>query len=643
MRSIKKGILLKIFFSLLILVTQERLVLSVSTQNGITPDVDKLISKSLLHYIYEDRSISEDNCFLKFLFEDSNQNSFLSDWAMHTNWPETVQQYYQVASLNQSKYQYLPAWSKFRSHCWLIVVTVRSSNILTLLNLKSRKFFNVTERIGHPIRDHYVFLSESESLLTSVMSNSLVLDAFSRKVGIFPETNLNRVGYIVEPPYFTGKMISQSHLEIQKVVNNYNGRTLRAAYLQEPPHFYANTDNQPEGPQYMMISEITRLTNHSVSYYRDLWTPGFGRLLSNGSWTGLIGEMVSGRADMATTSAPTLERSPYVDNPRSSYILPLVMSLQSPQAYRDWHALVDPLDPFVWMCTLVTFLITIVAFAIKQVLGSKTKSWRSVWELVLPTYGIFVEQMSPALERSTSKFLLILWVTFSYLIGTAYRSNLVSFLTFMEMEKVPDTFLKLYEDPSYSIILHSVGGLELDLLKNSKNSVFKGIGARMTMDPDAEACLEAAATSKSVCIAWLAFVISVMGEDTDGKFKNIFIPKRWEAFCWVGSVFRKGSIFTGTFSRYVEIMMASSLFNYWEDKTLRKIKSENRRRTEEKKRAAGTSEESSQESQPDTNHSLDVSDIFIVLVLSVGGNLLALLCFIREIFKHNNKLKILRL
>lgn len=588
-------------------------------------DAGKLLTRALFQNINSDEKASGKYCWYKFLLEESLHDSPLIDWNQVREFSEPLQYFYEITnSSNSANHTYISPTARFKSTCWHIVITVKSPK-LKKLNLK----------IGHATLDHYVFLSSSESVLSLVMSSPSVLNSFARKYGIYLDSILSSVGYLTEPPYYTGQLISQSTLEFRKYVNTYNGRKLRAAYLLEPPNFFEDSDSHLDGLQFRLIMEIARITNHSLAFYADLRTPGFGRRLSNGSWTGLVGEMMSGRADMVTTISPTFERLPFMDPSRSTYILPMVMCLQSPQPHRQWHALIDPLTSSVWVGIFVTFILAIGSFTLKELLfGKATESWKSKCaNVILDLQGVFLEQASSL--RDPSKFLLILWIIFSYLLGTAYKSNLVSFLTFLKGDPVPESFTELSENPTYFIILHSVGGHELRLLKDSRNPVFRKIGERIVQDRVAFNCLQTAAQSKTVCIGWQAFLVSAMGEDTEEKLKHLFMPKNWGTWIWVGVAFRKGSIFRDVFDRYIEMVRGSHLLNHWKEMCIQNIKMENRKKAEKKRNQMGESLDEQPKSERDDKdrHVLNISDVFLVFVLSGVGILLAFLCFVSELFQ----------
>lgn len=504
----------------------------------------------------------------------------------------------------------------------------------TVITVQSPRFKSLNFKTGHPTNDHFIFLSKSESLLLTLMSSDSILNGLSRKYGIFLENNLINVGYIVEPPHYTGSVITYSSVNIQKIVNNFNGRQLKVAYISYPPLLYKDENGNFNGVHCLVVAEIAKVTNHSLQLYGDIRSPGFGRQLSNGTWTGLVGELVSRRADIAIIGM-SLERLPFVDFPKSTKIEPFVMCLRNPIGYRPWHALIGRLTPFVWLCLLFTFMTIIVSLKLLGIfVEGKEKKRTSLSAVVLGIFGIFMEQSFPTLEKNTSKCLLIIWIIFSYLIGTAYRSHLVSFLTFTVKDHVPETFDELYEDTSYSVILYSTLGLELNLFKKSKNSAFKGIGDRMFLERNATKCLLNAATSKTVCLGWQSLMTSVFIKDTDGKLNNLHFAKKWGSTTWVGAAFKKDSIFTESFGRYIEILRASALMDFWHEKSIRDLQMENFRKVEEHKKGL-TKQEMTElrihQEENDSRHALNVSVVLIIFVMTIVGILLALICFFIEI------------
>lgn len=615
---------LQVIHSLLIIFSCTQVIVS-STVNG-NKNVGKLLTRKLLENFLIEKNITGMHCWIRFLFEESHTDSILIDWSTIANYGVPLKFFYEVTNPNLTKYIYIPANSKFNSNCWFTVITVKSLNFLSIKTM-----------IGHPTRDHFIFMSKSESLLSNVMSSSYVLNGYSRKYGIFPDAKLNSVGYIVYPPYFTGKVATQSSLKIPQEINIFNGRAMRVAYLQISPYFFGSSNSQLDGMQYILVTVFAARTNQTVIFYDNLKSPGYGRLMNNGAWTGLVGEIVEGRADMAPTLGHNLQRFGILDMAKSSYIEPFVMCLELPKPYRGWHALVDPLTPFVWLCTFFTFILITLIFSVK--ITSQDKCDNKGVQLILSIYGIFMEQSTPVPEKNPSRFLLIIWILFSYWIGTAYKTNLVTFLTFSGTDKIPETFQQLYEDSRYSIMLHSVGGMELNILKESRNPVMQGISSRMTIEKSVLTCLHNAAQSKSACLGWRSYFITAIGQGREDNFKDLFISENWGSFIWAGSVFKKWSILTQPFNRYVEITKAASLWTFWEQRTLQKIKQTNMKVDKDSgsklEKVAPTTSRFIREN--DTNHSLNTSDVLIIFWVAVVGNLLALICFISELINYKYK------
>lgn len=175
----------------------------------------KIVSRALFQAIQVERLVTEKYCLLKLLFEGKfNQGSDLINWGALIHFSEPIEYFYQFANPNLTHYKYVPINARYLSNCWQTVIIMLKTELP-----------NATKRIRHSHQDHHVFLSNSEIFLSQVMSSTHVLNIFSRKYGIFCEENSNTVGYIVDPPYYKGRMITVTSLQFSKVIDNYNGRT----------------------------------------------------------------------------------------------------------------------------------------------------------------------------------------------------------------------------------------------------------------------------------------------------------------------------------------------------------------------------------------------------------------------------------
>lgn len=85
----------------------------------------------------------------------------------------------------------------------------------------------------------------------------------------------------------------------------------------------------------------------------------------------------------------------------------------------------------------------------------------------------------------------IAWLTFTLLISTAYRSKLVTFLAFPNVDPPPDSFEALAKS-SYKIGLQYIKGAAYQVFKNSKNPTYSKIFKRMSLESEDVNCFLAA-------------------------------------------------------------------------------------------------------------------------------------------------------
>src|ERR1051325_4156581 len=90
----------------------------------------------------------------------------------------------------------------------------------------------------------------------------------------------------------------------------------------------------------------------------------------------------------------------------------------------------------------------------------------------------------------------IFWLLFALLIGTAYRSKLVTFLAFPDIEEPPKTFEEL-ANSNYHIGLQYIKGAAYQVFKNSKNPTYVKIFQRMSLEESDVECFLSAGISTS--------------------------------------------------------------------------------------------------------------------------------------------------
>ncbi|KAF8773254.1 Glutamate receptor ionotropic like protein [Argiope bruennichi] len=94
----------------------------------------------------------------------------------------------------------------------------------------------------------------------------------------------------------------------------------------------------------------------------------WGRRLPNGTWTGMIGEVQKGEADIAFNEIIiNKQRASVVDFSKPYSTDEMAFALTKPEAVPTAMALIHPFDSTIWILTIITFFYSAVLFSILSV------------------------------------------------------------------------------------------------------------------------------------------------------------------------------------------------------------------------------------------------------------------------------------
>lgn len=118
-----------------------------------------------------------------------------------------------------------------------------------------------------------------------------------------------------------------------------------------------------EGVHAIFLNEISKRCNFSILFTHDPKTPGYGSLQKDGTWTGVIGELVEERADIAPAMIPRVERLPYIAFTTWITINSMVLCAKvSDPMSPKMHVKSKLLDPIIGIILIAYFIILIFSF-----------------------------------------------------------------------------------------------------------------------------------------------------------------------------------------------------------------------------------------------------------------------------------------
>uniref|UniRef100_H3DJN3 Glutamate receptor n=1 Tax=Tetraodon nigroviridis TaxID=99883 RepID=H3DJN3_TETNG len=231
----------------------------------------------------------------------------------------------------------------------------------------------------------------------------------------------------------------------RKLENNMRGVVLRVVTVLEEPFVMVseNVLGKPKKYQGYSIDVLDALSNYLGFKYEIYVAPDhkYGSLQPDGQWNGLIGELVSKRADVGLSALTiTPERESVVDFTTRYMDYSVGVLLRKAERTVDMFACLAPFDLSLWACIAGTvLLIGILVYLLNWLnpprlpMGSmsSTTLYNSMWFV----YGSFVQQGGEVPYTTlATRMMMGVWWMFALIVISSYTANLAAFLTITRIE-----------------------------------------------------------------------------------------------------------------------------------------------------------------------------------------------------------------
>ncbi|XP_063612658.1 glutamate receptor 1-like [Penaeus indicus] len=184
----------------------------------------------------------------------------------------------------------------------------------------------------------------------------------------------------------------------------------------------------------------------------------FGSQLPNGTWTGLMGLLTRGEADMTAVilSMDSL-RDRAVDFSVPLYVDQQAVGYKRPVYEADMLGFVKPYKYEMWLLLLTTMALVFGCTFVIQLFQSRgetngeceeteIKTVKGAWGVLLWTFGALLAQSIPRMPKGNSgRFIGGLWLLSALIIGSVYRSNLKAMLILPKLRLPFDSIEELVE------------------------------------------------------------------------------------------------------------------------------------------------------------------------------------------------------
>ncbi|KAF8778046.1 glutamate receptor ionotropic, delta-1-like [Argiope bruennichi] len=168
----------------------------------------------------------------------------------------------------------------------------------------------------------------------------------------------------------------------------------------------------------------------------------YGKLLRNGTWTGMMGMMQRGEADLAFTHITMTEERTNVVNFSVPYSMTACVFVSvMPEKIKSTFGFLHPFDLNTWIAILLTFTIMIILFGLFQ-------NKYSLFKIFFRLFANFSKQNSMPVDDSMKyKILLVTWLLFVTVVTFSWSATLLSFL----IEPIRDTMVRTFRELSKAV------------------------------------------------------------------------------------------------------------------------------------------------------------------------------------------------
>ncbi|XP_047473672.1 ionotropic receptor 21a-like isoform X2 [Penaeus chinensis] len=283
---------------------------------------------------------------------------------------------------------------------------------------------------------------------------------------------------------------------------NFYGSRVNVTALPYTPHWVedvaVNADGTSTkiygGTDYFLLSTIAEALNFSI------------HVLETSSWDEVatrVEERVSFMATVFHNVLPQrLERYDY------SYTYEygsLDFCVAMPGLRPQWQSLYYPLSDLVWASVLLVLVLVLASLyvVIRLDWENKGKSPTTGFGRVAETvFGILMWQsvvLSAARDHG-SRVLVMAWMIFAFIVGTAYRGNLTAALTLPKYPPRVETLLQLVNTFD-SVTMPPFGTEFIKFFKQSDSGVYKALAERMHIVPSVMEGLQQALENREAHVA----------------------------------------------------------------------------------------------------------------------------------------------
>ncbi|XP_021953135.2 glutamate receptor ionotropic, delta-2 [Folsomia candida] len=439
--------------------------------------------------------------------------------------------------------------------------------------------------------DPWVWATPSPSLLDRLLLTDTLPGRTKYKLGLSSkpsgELYIKSVCYFCNngnPQLVEHSLAEPNHDFFRDYFRNLNGKLLRISFpaiqwiIEIDPRVSVN--NAKRGKWKPLFDDFL-VKSFNFTYYMFLTTgKGSGKQFPNGTWTGVVGDLLYGKADVGIATANAPDRIHHITF-TNSFFDKNELSIFTTSGVRIFSplALLWSFDTLSWMFIGIATVIVILTFSfiswfygyhfdVKEPGGLVIAKEEKNIPLTNHTFFVltsYLNQASAIPKFAAFRCFVAFWLFFTLIITTIYRSKMVGFLAFPLYESLPQTYRDLaYSNFTLGFVME--GDSALNTFKASRDHVYVKLIKKMEIIPlNALNCVERILKRAGyACISYTQSMEYVKTKNLScSESRKLIRAKETTYSIFVGLALTGGSIYKEGFDRMIARTRSFHLPEVW--------------------------------------------------------------------------------
>ncbi|XP_057682965.1 glutamate receptor ionotropic, delta-1-like isoform X1 [Corythoichthys intestinalis] len=252
-------------------------------------------------------------------------------------------------------------------------------------------------------------------------------------------------------------------LKESRIESGMQGVTVKVVTLLEDPFVMVaeNILGQPKrykGFSIDVLEALAKILGFKYDIYQ-VSDSKYGSQLPNGSWNGMIGDLINKKADLAVSAITiTPERENVVDFSKRYLDYSVGILLRKPEEKINIFSLFVPFDLAVWACIAAAIpVVGVLIFLLNRLQALRSSAAQnappgqpnnngsgSLQTAIWIVYGAFVQQGGDGVVSSVAlRIVMGSWWLFTLIVCSSYTANLAAYLTVSRMDHAIRSFQDL--------------------------------------------------------------------------------------------------------------------------------------------------------------------------------------------------------